>query len=140
MAVRPSMRATAAVMGSIVSAFRSRASHTSRLPEPLAHPPFQDELRALLAARRELGDEYEALLVERFLQQVERAIDARVEQLLAEYERRRLRTALVTTPRLLLLLLFAIPLTAIGGATAGLPGILAAWVGVLALHFLSWRR
>jgi len=140
MGIGPVMQTTVTAMESIDSALRSRTRPASGAPEPLLSQAFEEELRALLAARRELGDEYDALLVERFLKQVARAIDARVEQRLAEYERRRRRVALTTTPRLLLLLVFAIPLTAIGGFTAGLPGILAAWVGVLVLHVLSWRR
>ncbi len=139
MSARPSIPPKPSVTWQIIRAMLAR-SEASEGSTDLARPETAIELRAALGARRELGDDYEELVVERFLQQVERAIDARVEARLAEYERRRHRAALITTPRLILLLLFAIPLTAVGGFTAGLPGILAAWAGVLVLHFLSWRR
>lgn len=124
----------------IIRALLHQTVMPDRSDARLARPETAIDLRAALGARRELGQDYEELIVERFLEQVERTIDARVEQRLAEYERRRRRVAWITTPRLILLLAFAIPLTAIGGSTAGLPGILAAWAGVLVLHFLSWRR
>uniref|UniRef100_A0A831TF43 Uncharacterized protein n=1 Tax=Thermorudis peleae TaxID=1382356 RepID=A0A831TF43_9BACT len=136
----PSSKSRPTLPEQLIQAFLRQAVAPNRSDARLARPETVIDLRAALEARRELGQDYEELVVERFLQEVERAIDARVEQRLAEYERRRRRTAWITTPRLILLLAFAIPLTAIGGSTAGLPGILAAWAGVLALHFLSWRR
>src|SRR5437899_1559895 len=44
----------------------------------------RDELEATVEARRELGREREADLVDSFLDRVERAIDARVDERLAE--------------------------------------------------------
>lgn len=140
MPVGSSRQSRRALPAQLIQAFLRQAGLPERSDARLARPDTLMDLRAALGARRELGEDYEELVVERFLQQIERAIDARVEQRLAEYERRRRRVAWVTMPRLILLLAFAIPLTAIGGSTAGLPGILAAWVGVLVLHFLSWRR
>ncbi len=136
---RLSMPPKSSVTRQIIRALLARADGAEG-SSCLARPETALELRAALGARRELGDDYEELVIERFLRQVEQAIDARVEARLAEYERRRRRAALITTPRLILLLVFAIPLTAVGGFTAGLPGILTAWAGVLILHFLSWRR
>ena len=136
----PSSKSRPRLPEQIIQSLFSQTVRPDRSDAQLAGPDTTIDLQAALGARRELGQDYEELVVERFLQQVERAIDARVEQRLAEYERRRRRVAWITTPRLILLLVFAIPLTAIGGATAGWPGILAAWAGVLVLHFLSWRR
>ena len=41
--------------------------------------PGQDELRAILAARSQLGPEYDSSLIESFLAKVEQEIDARVD-------------------------------------------------------------
>ena len=49
----------------------------------------RDDLAAAVAARRELGDEAEPALVESFLDRVEAAIDARVDERLARDERPR---------------------------------------------------
>ena len=140
MPARPSSKSRPTLPEQIIQALLHQTVMPDRSDARLARPETAIDLRAALGARRELGQDYEELVVERFLEEVERAIDARVEQRLAEYERQRRRAAWITTPRLILLLAFAIPLTAIGGSTAGLPGILAAWAGVLVLHFLSWRR
>lgn len=106
----------------------------------LARPDVVTELHAALGARRELGPDYEELVVERFLTQVERAIEARVEERLAEIERSRRRRAWISTMRLVVLLTFALPLTAVAGWVAGWPGILATWAGLIVVHLLSVRR
>ena len=54
----------------------------------MASPELErDDLRAALGARRELGDEAEHEVLESFLDRVGTAIDARVDQRLAEHER-----------------------------------------------------
>lgn len=54
----------------------------ARPPEPIKPRDlreFRDDLKATIAARRELSPEMEDTLVTNFLQQVERTIDARVD-------------------------------------------------------------
>ena len=101
----------------------------------------RSEVEALLAARRELGQEYDEAFVEAFAD--------RIEQVVAE------RTAAVPAPidvegpaqRQWILGIVSlgtgIPITAIAGGTADLPGVLAAWAGIVGVnvaHALSNRR
>jgi len=44
---------------------------------------LDDELRATIAARKHLGDDYEAALVQSFMEKVDREVDARAHELLA---------------------------------------------------------
>lgn len=115
-----------------------------------AHSPqaqeLKKELAATLDARRELGPEYEAALVDSFVEKV----DTQVRRRLAE---ERLRTArggpggaesavaafgerfgfAVVT------LVLAIPLSAIGAAQAGIGGLLVAWAGICGVNLAHAR-
>lgn len=121
--------------------FRALLLHLLRAspgpPAPL-DPQVQEALHVTLQARRELGDEYEEILIEQFLREVSRAIDQRVEERLREYERQRRRGTLRLGLTLILILLSAIPLTLIVGMTAGATGIAILWLGFLALLVILW--
>jgi hypothetical protein len=105
----------------------------------------RDELAAVLGARHELGREYEPALVESFIERLDRAIDARVDSALAEqsggklqaaFQRAQFQVALVS-------LGVGIPISAIAGGIARLPGLAVAWGGIAAVnlaHSLSQRR
>jgi hypothetical protein len=93
---------------------------------PRAHGPLRDEAAAALAARRELGDDLEPAIVDSFLERMDGAIDARVQQRLAERDRRRTVDRTGVTIALGSIAL-AIPLT---GVAAGLPDS-AAWMAVM---------
>ncbi|WP_432064397.1 hypothetical protein [Streptomyces sp. C10-9-1] len=108
---------------------------------------LEKELAATLDARRELGEDYDAALVESFLEKVEQrldtTVDRRVRRQLAEQQMvvarggtrpggrdaehgfgGRYGVAVVT-------LVLAIPLSAIGASHAGLPGLLVTWLGIV---------
>ncbi|MFE2287891.1 hypothetical protein ACFXDJ_27455 [Streptomyces sp. NPDC059443] len=104
---------------------------------------LKKEFAATLDARRELGPEYEAALVDSFVEK----IDTQVRRRLAE-ERlsaargpgrpeespagnfgERFGFAIVT-------LVLAIPLSAIGAAQAHLPGLIVVWLGILGVNFV----
>jgi hypothetical protein len=105
----------------------------------------RDELAAVLGARHELGREYEPALVESFIERLNQAIDARVDSALAEqsggklqaaFQRAQFQVALVS-------LGVGIPISAIAGGIARLPGLAVAWGGIAAVnlaHSLSQRR
>lgn len=109
-----------------------------------------DDLGGALAARRELGVDAERVLVEGFLDRVGQAIDARVDERIAQHrattrwqpepERRR-----GTGPKLALAicsLALGIPPTGIAAAMDGFPGlvlILVAWTAIVAIN-LSFHR
>ncbi|WP_189875529.1 hypothetical protein [Streptomyces bluensis] len=110
---------------------------------------IKKELAATLHARRDLGEEYESALVESFLEKVDQrlddAVDRRVRRQLAEQQMvvarggrspgstdgdawgERFGFGIVS-------LVLAIPLSAIGGGVADLPGLLVAWAGIAAVN------
>ncbi|HEX2173528.1 MAG TPA: hypothetical protein VHL09_13915 [Dehalococcoidia bacterium] len=92
-----------------------------------ARADLRDELRATVEARRELGAEYDDLVIEQFL----RRLDQRQSQ--RRWSQR--RSQLADTVRLLVLLTFALPLTGIAAATVGWPGIVIVWACLLLLYY-----
>ena len=106
----------------------SSAHDGSRVP--------REEAEAALAARHELGTEYEPAIVDSFLDRVDKAIDARV----AEHVADRVPAGYTQPDRNGVLALSivslgcGIPITAIAGGTADLAGILVAWAGIAAVN------
>ena len=99
------------------------------------------DLEAAIAARAELGREYEPALVESFVERLEATIAARVE---AEVERRAPQPEDRTAPFVLGIVSLGtgIPITAIAGGIGELPGIMVAWAGIVGVnvaHALSRR-
>ncbi|MER7682436.1 hypothetical protein [Streptomyces sp. NPDC096934] len=114
---------------------------------------LKKELDATLHARRELGDEYESALVDSFLEKVEQrldgAVDRRVRRQLAEQQMVVARGA--RSPQGtdswgerfgfgIVSLVLAVPLSAIGGGVAHLPGLLVAWVGIVGVNAVQAAR
>ncbi len=108
----------------------------------------REELAAVFEARRELGKDYEPALVESFIERLNTAIDARVDaglagrtgggKVQAAFQHAQFQLGLAS-------LGLGIPLTAIAGGMARLPGIVAVWGGIAAVnvaHSLSnrWQR
>ncbi|MFZ3470781.1 hypothetical protein ACODT3_22740 [Streptomyces sp. 4.24] len=109
---------------------------------------LKKELAATLDARRELGPEYEAALVDSFVEKVDTQVRRRLaeERLAAargEYRGggaaarssadgtfgERFGFAIIT-------LVLAIPLSAIGAAQARLSGLVVVWLGILGVNFV----
>ncbi len=115
---------------------------------------LKKELNATLHARKELGDEYESALVDSFLEKVEQsldgAVDRRVRRQLAEQQMVVARDA--RSPQGssdswgerfgfgIVSLVLAIPLSAIGGGVADLPGLLVAWAGIVGVNVVQAAR
>ncbi|MFF0111057.1 hypothetical protein [Streptomyces prasinus] len=114
---------------------------------------LRKELDATLRARGELGDEYESALVDSFLEKVDQRIDGAVERRV----RRQLTEQQMTVARDsrspkatdtwgerfgfgIVSLVLAIPLSAIGGGVAQLPGLLAAWAGIVGVNVVQAAR
>jgi phosphoribosylcarboxyaminoimidazole (NCAIR) mutase len=91
----------------------------------------QKELEATVAARRELGPEHDDHLVAGFLDRIETEIDRRVDERVARRVPGK-RGGTVLHPGNLGI---CIPIVAIAGGIAGLPGLIAAFVA-LAIVFL----
>lgn len=114
---------------------------------------LQKDLSATLHARRELGEDYETALVESFLEKVDAridgAVDRRVRRQLAEQQ---MVTARGARPERdtdswgerfgfgVVSLVLAVPLSAIGGGVADLPGLLIAWAGIVGVNVIQAAR
>ncbi len=96
-------------------------------PESLAK-----DLEATIAARAELGREYEPALVESFAERLEQTIARRVD---AEIQRHQSPPGSGNQLALAIVSLgTGIPITAIAGGTADLAGIVVAWAGIVAVN------
>ncbi len=101
---------------------------------------FGDELRAVLAARRELSPEMEGTLVTNFLQQIERGIDAKIDARMAEYARTRAVGQRNTNALIGTILGTAIPLVIVGGIFGGAAAIGAVCALVLIVSLVALFR
>ena len=105
--------------------------------------PLRQDLQAALGARRELGPEYEAAIVESFVDNLERTIAARVDEHLAEVDVKAAAAAGDTRQFVLGIVSLGtgIPITAISGAMADLLGMVFAWGGIVAVNYAyAWSR
>ncbi|AQT72801.1 hypothetical protein [Streptomyces sp. fd1-xmd] len=108
---------------------------------------LKKEFDATMKARRELGPEYEAALVESFVEKV----DTQVRRRLAE---ERLAAARGESPYAdpaggnfgerfgfaVITLVLAVPLSAIAATQAGFAGLLVAWAGIVGVNFIHAAR
>jgi len=91
-----------------------------------------------MAARRELGPDYDDAFIETVVDRIEETLDARTA---APRTRRRAPAPEPRSDRdhslamAILSLLAAIPLSAIGVVNAGLPGLLIALAGIVLINF-----
>jgi hypothetical protein len=102
------------------------------------HDPVRDDLAAALAARRDLGPDYEDAVLESFLARLDAAVATRVDARVAE------RTTAATADRgaeirQLVLgvasLIFGIPVTAIATSNAeGIGALAVSWGGIAAVN------
>ena len=101
----------------------------------------RSEIEATLAARHELGAEYDDAFVDQLAERVEQVVQARVAAsapavLDDDAGSRQFVIGLVSLGT-------GIPITGIAAAAADLPGVVAAWVGIIGVnvaHALSHRR
>ncbi len=91
---------------------------------------FGDELKATLAARREISPEMEDVLIKNFLQQLERQIDAHIDQRLADRGKSRVEMQKQTTGLISSILGISIPLVVLAGIFGG-TGAIAAVCGLI---------
>jgi len=138
----PGLSATALRRGEAALLTAASAGATLKAMTEGRLPPR--ELLAALEARRELGDEYDRALLEGFVDQASREIDARVDARVdARFEemlrhapgRRRSGNGLSIVS-----LVFAVPLTAIAGALGHVEGIAVVWAGIAFVNAANaWR-
>lgn len=116
----------------------------SRVPEP-ARPrdlhEFHDDLKATLAARREINPEMEDVLIANFLQQVERRIDARVDARVAEVAKGQVRRSGQATGMVATSLALSIPLIAImAWSPIGMTGVVLVLAMVVIVNLIGLAR
>ncbi len=106
----------------------------------MSQPPAvaRDDLRAAVAARHELGERMEDEIIDDFLERLDRSLDARIEGRVAQRLGRTRAAAEMRarnfTGRIAASLGIGIPLTAIAGGIGQVPGIVAVWLGIVALN------
>ncbi|MFE1171690.1 hypothetical protein [Streptomyces sp. NPDC058773] len=118
-------------------------------------PDLRKELHATLQTRKELGPEYEAELLESFLEKLEEGVDRRVRRQLAEQQVQVARGVL--PPRrtgqgrefwerfgfAAFSLVLAIPMSTVAVVHTGLPGLLVTWAGLVGVNAVQgaggWR-
>ncbi|MEU4652804.1 hypothetical protein AB0G32_02455 [Streptomyces sp. NPDC023723] len=114
---------------------------------------LKKELDATLRARRELGEDYDSALVESFLEKVDQRIDGAVERRVRRQfaEQQMVSARDSRAPRVtdswgerfgfgVVSLVLAVPLSAIGGGVADLPGLLVAWAGIVGVNVAQAAR
>ncbi|MFG2196998.1 hypothetical protein [Streptomyces sp. NPDC048639] len=125
---------------------------------------LQKELDATVHARKELGPEYEAELIESFLEKVEQRLDGTLDQRmrrrLAEHQMVVARGAAPSPSHGsgggstfgerfgfgIVTLVLAVPLSAIGVVNEGLPGLIVTWAGIVGVNAVQatgrmpWQR
>jgi len=95
------------------------------------HPTARSELEATVAARRELGPAHDDELVAGFLDRIQREIDRRVDERVAQVAPRPRRHSVIHPANLAL----TIPIIAVSGGIGGVAGLFIAFAA-LALVFL----
>ena len=118
-------------------------------PQPDTSAKTEDELRAALKTRQELGREFEDEIVESFLSRVEDAIDACVEARVNEALRDRPARIRFTRPSvahlwlfvalMAIVLTFAVPLATAAGSLVALAVVLASIVFAAVILILPER-
>ncbi|WP_226899553.1 hypothetical protein [Nonomuraea phyllanthi] len=99
--------------------------------------PLRDDLQATLDARRDLGPEYEAALVESFVERLDATIAARVR---AELDHHGAAPHKKSTPGSAMIPIalgsmgIGIPLTAIAAGNAGLVGLTITWIAIVIIN------
>ncbi|WP_328317849.1 hypothetical protein [Streptomyces sp. NBC_00388] len=117
-------------------------------------PELKKELDAALHARRELGEDYESALVESFLEKVEQrlddTVDRRVRRQMAEQQIAAARGG--SRPQQpeggfgerfgfgIVMMVLAVPLSAIGVINAGLDGLIVTWLGIVGVNVVHAAR
>ncbi len=97
----------------------------------------REELQAHVAARRELGPEYEPELMDSFLERIEKRVDERRH---GKAARRETRPHTTITPLVLGSLALSIPLIAIAGERAGALGVAMVCIAIVLVNLFAARR
>lgn len=119
----------------------------------MADRELRADLEATLAARRELGDEYDAALAKSFIEKLDREVDARVREALSARDaerdvpvarvRRRGGSGFALASIALGIPVSAVVASNLHGTTDSLIGVVVAWAAIAAInvtHAIERRR
>jgi hypothetical protein len=95
----------------------------------------KDEVRAALEARRELGDAMEPAVVDAFVERIEQSLATRADASERALHRKRNHQKEMVLGSMAI----AVPLLAIAAIFAGLPGVVAICVALVAIAIVSSR-
>lgn len=112
----------------------------------MAEQELRADLEATLAARRDLGEDYDAALAKSFLEKLDREVEARVHEAVSLRDKRRSKsvnrarrhgTGLAITS-----IALGIPVTAVissnlHGGTDSLIGVIVAWGAIAGINFAN---
>ncbi|WP_440105262.1 hypothetical protein [Streptosporangium sp. H16] len=108
---------------------------------------IRQDMRATVEARRDLGPEYEAALIESFVSRLDATIAHRVRAEMhasGAPKAKSRKNSNSSIPLALGSMGIGIPLTAIAAQTSGTAGLLLAWGGIVAINFAHalsrWRE
>jgi hypothetical protein len=96
----------------------------------------EQELKAVVAARKELGPEHEDHLVAGFLERIDKEFDRRVDERVRELAPRMPRPSSLHPGTLAV----CIPIVAIAGGIGHLPGLIAAFIALAFVFAISELR
>ena len=101
----------------------------------MSEDPVRQELDAAIQARRELGEEMEPAVLDAFVERIERRLADRAEADERALKRRRDHQKEMVLGSMAI----SIPLFAIAAVFAGLPGVVAVCVALVAIAIISTR-
>ncbi|GGO63638.1 hypothetical protein [Nonomuraea cavernae] len=104
------------------------------------HRPIREDLQATLDARRDLGPDYEAALVDSFAERLDATIAARVSAELHRHgpaPRPSKGPGASMIPLALGSMGLGVPLTAIASANAGLLGLAVTWMAIAIINIAA---
>lgn len=133
------MDATTGVTPEVTSgADESKQGDAEKAAPPISEAELQRDLAATLAARRELGPEYDAQLIEAFVEKVTTQLSAQLEDMQRQLKKAKLHGAPSHEQRLglaIVSIVMLIPLVAIVlGAGAGLTGLALLLLAIIAIN------
>jgi len=142
---RPRIRADE---GKVAAHVRSRTTGPERTPcqtnrEVSSSDAPRDDVAAMLAARQDLGPDYEQAVIDSFVARISQTIDQRVEARLAEARPLEVRgdasrpTSSRDNSQLILGIVsmgLAVPLTGIAAGIVGLSGLIVCWAGIAVVN------
>ena len=99
----------------------------------VSEPTFEQELAAMLAARKELGPAHDKELVAGFLERIEHELDAHIDERIAARTPAKRRASAIHPANLAL----CIPIIAVAGGVGGVVGLIATVIALTVIFIYA---